>query len=515
MKQVKEGNPVRVARTNLWILTIILLAIILHLAWFAYTHYTEEDAFITFRYARQIANGNGFVYNAGDKIYGTTTPLLTLLLVPWFKIIQNIVPVATAFDLLAAIGAIYFVWQTLRFLEKPFALQILPIVALAVSPKLIGMEMQGMETPLALFFMAASWYTFVRGKTIWTGILLGLLLWTRIDLFLWPFVLCLLELFSNPRRAIQMALIAGCIYVPWLAFATFYFGSPIPFTIIAKWVAYVQNNHAPLTSHLSIVLNYLSPFDLAQGMSYLAPVLALISLGPAVWKAFESFNERTIAILSLFALLEILILVLTRATFFTRYFVPVLLVILILLGLELGTIWEHLESRRNLKIGYIAVLSLALIAALVLGFQRANEYKDKQFYRQDESLKAIGLWLNQNAPVDATVLLEPLGYVGYYSDRTMIDEVGLVTPRIVDLKRQNVDADYYFSIFQPDYYVLHCDDSLRLQGLAGKPNTGFARQYRLIQTYNPLQFDPLDQRSISTNALPRNSCYQIWQRINQ
>lgn len=41
---------------------------------------TIDDAFITFRYARNIVEGQGFVYNPGVSTLGTTTPLFTLLL---------------------------------------------------------------------------------------------------------------------------------------------------------------------------------------------------------------------------------------------------------------------------------------------------------------------------------------------------------------------------------------------------------------------------------------------------
>ena len=39
-----------------------------------------DDAYITFRYARNIADGLGFVYNPGQPVLGTTTPLYTMLL---------------------------------------------------------------------------------------------------------------------------------------------------------------------------------------------------------------------------------------------------------------------------------------------------------------------------------------------------------------------------------------------------------------------------------------------------
>ena len=42
----------------------------------------NDDAFITYRYARNIASGQGFVFNPGERLLGTTTPLYTLSLVP-------------------------------------------------------------------------------------------------------------------------------------------------------------------------------------------------------------------------------------------------------------------------------------------------------------------------------------------------------------------------------------------------------------------------------------------------
>src|SRR5437016_10847074 len=44
------------------------------------THSTTEDFYITLRYAENLAHGHGFVYNPGERVLGTTTPLYTLYL---------------------------------------------------------------------------------------------------------------------------------------------------------------------------------------------------------------------------------------------------------------------------------------------------------------------------------------------------------------------------------------------------------------------------------------------------
>ncbi|HET9481188.1 MAG TPA: hypothetical protein VFP98_05475, partial [Candidatus Polarisedimenticolia bacterium] len=59
---------------------ILLAGIAVWTGFRAYTRITLEDALITFRYAANLAEGLGFVYNAGERVLGTTTPLFTLLL---------------------------------------------------------------------------------------------------------------------------------------------------------------------------------------------------------------------------------------------------------------------------------------------------------------------------------------------------------------------------------------------------------------------------------------------------
>ena len=44
------------------------------------THFTSEDFLITLRYAENLAGGHGFVYNPGERVLGTTTPLYALFL---------------------------------------------------------------------------------------------------------------------------------------------------------------------------------------------------------------------------------------------------------------------------------------------------------------------------------------------------------------------------------------------------------------------------------------------------
>jgi len=503
--------PGRIPPVDRWAIILVASSLATGLLWMNYTGYIEEDAFITFRYAKQIAAGNGFVYNTGDRIYGTTTPLLTILLAAWLKYLSDdIVSGARILNLLALCGTLFFTWRSLRALKLSAAEQLFPIAAILLSPRLLYMSTQGMEMPLVTFFMAASWYTRTIGKTHWAGFLCGLLLWTRADLIFWPVILVVIFGISNLKDAIRVALTAGLTYLPWIIFATFYFGSPIPHTVIAKWVAYSLFNRSPFVTHIGTILNYLSLINMSSGSQFLGPLITSIPVAWAIGRRAVA-REKILLILLVFVAVEIARLTLARATFFNRYFVPILWATLVLFGVGLGVLWDTLRPTRNPRYIFNTALILILLAAVGSWIPIAESAKARQIYRFERSLKEIGLWLNQNSDPESTILLEPLGYIGYYSERQIIDEVGLVTREVVEIKLQQIESDRYPSIFHPDYIILHCDDASRL---ASDQETGLAQDFTLAQEFSPLAYNSatLGQQP-DPNEIARNSCYQIWQEI--
>ena len=92
----------------------------------------------------------------------------------------------------------------------------------------------------------------------------------------------------------------------------------------------------------------------------------------------------------------------------------------------------------------------------------------------------MGLWLKQHTSVGARVLLEPLGYVGYYSDRDMLDTVGLVTPTVVTMKQTGISDVYqYLKALKPTDVIIHCEDLLNWQARHDPDGNYFTKNYRL------------------------------------
>jgi hypothetical protein len=496
---------------------VLAVALLIRLAWILFTNFTAEDAFITFRFAQQIGRGNGFVYNPGIPIYGTTTPLFTLLLAVWSFCFSpaGLILGARLLDVLASLASLLLLGALLARWRLPRWGQGLAVVFFMVSSKVLLMDLRGMEMPLVIALMLAAWYAASADRPIVAGALCGLLLWTRIDLLLWPLALAAAEF--RPRRRNAAGLLAACfgVYLPWILFSLAYFGSAIPYTIIAKWYAFGIHALPPLQLAQRILV-YLSPLDLSPfelvGTRWTLSLAAgALTIGLAAVGARRFGGEKTVAAAGIFAVLEFLRLVLSRAAFDFHYFYPLLWVTLILavLGCVALVEWtRRKEWRFPAPVKYFPAV-LLLAAVFVPGILNAVYLRSVQTYRNRDSLQAVGEWLQANTPVHSTVLAEPLGYIGFYSDRWMLDEVGLVTPAVVELKKEDFPLDGYFAYLQPDYYVLHCDDALRLTPALTHPDTPGSMDYILVKTFNPLNFNPATD---DISGLPRGACYQIWQR---
>lgn len=83
----------------------------------------------------------------------------------------------------------------------------------------------------------------------------------------------------------------------------------------------------------------------------------------------------------------------------------------------------------------------------------ADRRWDIQTY-EETIRKPIGLWLARNTPPNAVVSAEPIGYIGYYSHRRILDEVGLVSPKVIPYTRRG--AGWFGAVvkaYHPDYIV--------------------------------------------------------------
>src|SRR5579864_7564678 len=108
-----------------------------------------DDAYITFRYARNLADGLGLVYNPGEWVLGTTAPLWALVLSLGYRLGLTDLPwLATLLSAICDAATAVVLVLLSRRLGWPLPAAVLVGLAWAFNPMSIAFATGGMETSL-------------------------------------------------------------------------------------------------------------------------------------------------------------------------------------------------------------------------------------------------------------------------------------------------------------------------------------------------------------------------------
>jgi hypothetical protein len=125
----------------------------------------EEDAFIYFRFAENIANGNGYVFNVGgEHIESGSSLIWQLFITLLFYIPVNIILAAKLIGIGFGCLALYLVYLISKACIADRHLQIAPPALLAVSIPFYCWSQRGLETPFFLCTVLALAYTCCNKK---------------------------------------------------------------------------------------------------------------------------------------------------------------------------------------------------------------------------------------------------------------------------------------------------------------------------------------------------------------
>ncbi|MCZ7538528.1 MAG: hypothetical protein M5U29_01105 [Anaerolineae bacterium] len=211
----------------------------------AYWDYTQDDVFITFAYSRNIASGEGFVFNPGERVQGTTTPLYALLMAGVYALTPDLLHAGNLLSGLFALATVALLVSALRPALSRLGTGALAIT-LAASP-LIYVSF-GMETLLYSAILAGAFWLWARGRRAASLLAAAALTWTRADGLVLAATLGLLAAGDalgdlragrgDSRRSLATVTRLALVYLggiaPWFLFAWAYFGAPLPQTFSAK-----------------------------------------------------------------------------------------------------------------------------------------------------------------------------------------------------------------------------------------------------------------------------------------
>ena len=390
-----------------------------------------EDAFITYRYAMNIAAGNGFVFNLGERVLGTTTPLYTLLLsvFSWFGLSLPIWSTALYCSALSACG--YFGARILRGQGSPNAG--VAFAVLVVWGAGGSLQFVGMETALYLAMIFAAIHFANCKNEPGLGVLLGCIACTRYDgvvaigiilVYRW------MQTRSFPRRTI---VVGGALFATWLLFAQFYFGSPLPNTLGAKAsdTSFVQYWSDSIEVQFLQFVRPLRRVGIDLAYTHLAlGVLASALFVPILLRARRMSAQSWLMV----AIASFLWLAYSIIGPPAKHSWHLTLAILCLLAAGLGawgTLLEPTRLERPLQISTLLLLAIAS-GFLPMGAQSdaqqstgLGNYRDRVW-----SYESIGHWILDHGLEDELLMtLEP-GYISCLTGNPVVDAAGLVTKGI-------------------------------------------------------------------------------------
>ncbi|MEW5873613.1 MAG: hypothetical protein AB1752_00350 [Candidatus Zixiibacteriota bacterium] len=469
-------------REKLLRLTVIAAGVMAsRVVFYALTRFAADDAFITFRYAANLAAGNGFAYNAGEHVLGTTTPLFTLLLAAFAGLggdphTAALIVGCAASGLTAVVIAMYA--ESWGFGD--FAL--LPVIVYALHPRTLAFDMAGMETALFTMLIVFGLYLHHRDRLIAAMVMAALAALTRPEGLLLLAILFAYGLRKKRESALRGLLAAICLIGPWVVFAKQYFGSPIPNSIPAKLALYAGLRDVSIWHSISFLLGLHNPLGI---------VLTGLAVGGGFWL---HSTGRAGAVEAIWAAALILGLSLAPTRPFLWYpaaAYPILVMFACALAVA-GL--DRLKRHKAVPNAILRSAQVLVVTSLLLvNVRTVNGYRFEQS-ALEEVHRAIGLYLRENAAPADLVAAEDIGYLGYYSDCRILDRDGLVSPEAIAFNRSGDHLGMILK-FNPAWVVVH----------AGGMNSDFIEDPEFLALY----------KEQTRFGMERGPTYLVFKRISE
>lgn len=426
------------------------------------TRFQLEDALITYRYSSNIIAGKGFVFNPGERVLGTTTPLVTLFLalvsLPFgsHAVREVATVVMPVFGLMAGVAA-YF---ALTKRGVSVAAAGLAMLFLYTHYAFIRTGIGGMETPVVLLLMSLSLWALGGNRSIVMGVLCGLIVLCRIDGSIWATIMMLALGLKSWRKAAVSMVAAFLVVLPWIVFATIYFGNFLPNSMLAKAVVRPGRENILLTGRnmLAYALWYARGTGFRASM-YLFPLwLAVGSLGA---RRLLRQSPKDLWPVVAFPFIYALTMYAGRSPRFEWYLLPITYTCMIMLAvgvIEIYRVVDRLIPPRARTPVAASIITATLLYYCGVSVPTMIRHMSPMATGEDYVRTQVGKWLKNNTPSQASVAMEAIGYQGYYSKRRIIDFPGLVTPKVIEFKRSTAQNGRVFDnvlrFFRPDYIVL-------------------------------------------------------------
>jgi hypothetical protein len=458
---------------------VVMVAVTLRLWMALTTELTETAALITLRMSEHLAHGQGFVYNAGEHVLGTTAPLYAMILALGIKAGLPGLAFGKGLTIVADASLCVAVYTWLRTLGQERAGRLAALLV-ALSPRLVHWSISGMGMSLVTLGAICTWIAFARGRYRAAYAILGLLFIARWDSLVLTLAFSLAVTFRQRRLPLGGLAVFALVVAPWVAFATWYFGSPIPVT----WAAKTAVQSRVLGPAIAPYWRELIHLFVASAWDALLSLAAFVGLLRVLARRRTAFFPALVWYGVFWG-----VFLLSRAAPSDRYALSSYPIYLGLAAIAVVALADRLSALAPRAERWVlpALAGAAALLALTALLPEQRRLASHQAYEQ--SVRApVGRWLGVHGDPHDRVLVtsqSSIGYFGYYSGLAMIDPKGLVTPTALPFwQKSYAYPDLAIArAFLPEWCVVRHDELPVLERMASSSGRAWDDDYALALSF--------------------------------
>jgi arabinofuranosyltransferase len=439
-----------------------------------YFNFVTDDAYISFRYARNLAEHGQLVFNLGERVEGYTNFLWTVLLAGLLKLrLQPEITSRVLGVLLGALGLLvtFRLGRTLNE-ERPSPADAVAPLLLAATGGYAAWSMGGLETQLFTALLVAGTWLYFRehlggGAPLWSALCFAGAALTRPEGTLLFALTVLHRVLANlvrerrllpRRRELAWVGIFAALVGAHFLFRFLYYGWPFPNTY------YIKSASGPSTLDRGFYYLWSAARDYCL---YLLPPLLLLG-----WPRRADRGHRLLLGYAALLLIPFGVYVVKVGGDFMglyRFLVPLLPLCALLSQEALRRTAARVAPRLGPRAG--RVLPAAGIGALVLLFTLASlevSVRQRHGTGADRGIDSIGYlkkfaddralvgkWLGQVAGPDDTLTVGGAGAQPYYARIPTLDAFGLTNAYIAHVVPAASDRPGHQKFACNDFVVLN------------------------------------------------------------
>ncbi len=415
------------------------------------SRFPGDDALISLTYAKNLARGDGFVFNQPPPVLATTTPAFTMVVAALTVVTDSEATVVALWvSVMSWLGLLwaFFVFRHAFGLDQGQAAIVGWFVAAQGWVEHLSME----AYPFALVLVLAAALVFSK-RWFLGGLAVGVLFLIRGEGALFGAILGTVVVIGELRHRASgrspsvMYVLGGALPVlAWAAYALPTFGSILPATLAAKMAQVASGLWAPFPIRLFgewLPGWGLGPWGLVSAvLGYSLVAAGLVSM---------VIRGHRMLVFPVWGLAYAVGYSVLGVPGYTWYRLPILCVLTLMAGLGLEAVARRaLVDRRRAGIAAVWVLTVFLMMSAAWSTLGAVRWPPVD--QRGSAYMEMALWLNSNATSGQSVAYFEVGTLGYYTDLGVVDLVGLVTPSMIP-HVLNQDFSGGFWEIMPDYLV--------------------------------------------------------------